>query len=1299
MTTNIITNKMITVSVTSFLFLQMSTLLQKLCNIELNFVKELGEMRCRLQKCEMLGAENSKQLKRLDKKFITELSKYHYKQEEKIPYVFDAPERNPYFSGRTREFLKLERLLKYEDTEHEEKVCIAAVCGMGGIGKTSLVTEYAHKMKNYYQGGVYWFSAEDDTFFERSVNNTALKLGALLGTFDLTLTNTLLKISQTSEPCLVVLDCLDQLNLTPNILKFLSDLSRQRISAACVLLTRRSESLLIEDVSSLAKERCLSLTCLEVEEAKQFLFQRTEISADENASNVAQKIAEELGGLPLALEQAGACIKSTGCSLTDYFEQYHKEHLKLLERKKARPASVYEAPERLAVHTTWLLNISHIKESPDGMSAIRLMNAFAFLNPTEIEQELVNVGEPPIEDEAFRDCLSSHFGCRTVVKLLTDFSLFKYVHVHSVSTHRLVQELVRENLDAEGKAKSFVDAVRLISFAFSKCASPKNLLGNGVVEECLRRFDLPKNPSDYYLWSKLCFHGFYLQQRMEILLENLEQKYVDSIFTFEAAKILYECVVHLSANQQQVEAKRALNFAYRILDWVPSSSYDTVERSLSDRSLSPPVVPLPKWLQIGIRQCCVPLISSLEALNEKPREVTEGPDSFELKENVEKLRLKGNEYFKDGLYQEAVEAYSAAIDMSKGTPAFNPVLLTNRASAYIKLNQCDAALKDANEYILRFPDCWKGYARKALAHDEKVSAEIAAALAFYYFQLKNGGCIFSEYQPFKGSFPGFKERICICDTVDQLKVALLSHNEQECLPVIILGSKEYILKLSMFLFMPLAGLHEGSEIFTPIPVRNLILVGAKYDASVKIKFENGIGLHLLEKCMLANLSFSIDKGQILSLPKSWVKILKCNFSSNNAFSAAVAGEGMLNAERCNFTDCKAGGLLCVGPGIMVVDDCTFTRNAKAGLEVRESGILTARNSRIYNNSWDGLTIGPTAAKCDIFDCKIYHNDREGIAALDASKQITLLRNYIFGNNSDGIFVRNSDVDMRENKLFDNEHWGIWSQTNSWCNVSMNDVFRNTHGGVRVGKRVAEKTFPPSIVELNTIHDNYGPGYVDNIKEFEDFQIFNRVVDLSETASSYKSAKFVQNAVYNNEERIIVTQSKLSSSWCSGCFGKCENLKLCGKCFTSAYCNPDCQRSHWSKHKKLCKVLREKSSFLITSMKRRVPDGLVNVHAKGLDEVGPKYSSPPPRDGKRFIVKLQTDFESIAFGKRHMLVIYDRSLEVDETFQSDFIDHLVRNYGILCERKYQEKKLFFYCVFEKDRKLRLFINDFVDFKSW
>ena len=1264
----------------------MNTFLGKLRHIQSNFENELRELLGRIERCEMLGAENTKEIKLLDKKFNTELSKYHSEREEKIPYIFDAPDKNQYFSGRTRELQDLQRILNLDDTGLERKVCVAAVCGLGGVGKTSLVTEYAHRMKKYYEGGVYWFSAENDTFFEQSVNETALRLGALLGNFNLTLTNTLKRIGQTSKSYLIVLDCLDQLDLSPNILKFLSLVSRQSVSAAVVVMTRRSECKLVDEISNLHKDRCLSLRCLEEEEAKQFVFYRTGLTCDDSTNSVAESLVNELGGLPLALEQAGACIKALRCNLSEYLEQFQTERPKLLESHKAKPVSVYEKPERLAVHTTWLLNLKHIKESPHGMSAIRLMNAFAFLNPSEIEEELVNVGERPIEDKAFRDCVSSPLGCRQVVKLLTDFSLFTYVHAHSVSTHRLVQELVRENLDPEEKAKSFVDAVRLLSFAISRCTSPKHLLGNVGMEERLKAYDLPRNHSQYYLWSKLCFHGFHLQQNMEKLLANPK-----SVFVFETIKVLYECVVHLSANQKQEEAKRTLSFAYRILDWVPLDEYDTVGKDLFNNSVFPAnFIPLPKWLQIVIKKCRVPPMSSLQPLDEKPTVEAEDSELPGLEQNIERLKMEGNKNFRDGLYKEAVDVYSAAIDMSRGTAVFNALLLTNRASAYIKLHQLDDALKDANEYISRFPDCWKGYAKKALALGVKVSAEIAAALAYYYFYLEDGRCVFSAYKPFKEAFTGLKERIFICDTVDRLLEVLVSCNTQDCLRVVILASKEYNMT-NMPLLVPFFRI--------PVIVENCIMVGTKANAFVTFKLEGNTCLKLLEKCMLANLSFAIDKGQINACDGSLVKMLNCNFTSNSDDLAAVGSTGEFSAERCNFTNCKAGGLLCGGPGNMVVDNCTFAGNVRAGLEVRENGILTVRNSRMYNNAADGLTIGPSAAKCDAFDCQLYHNAREGIAVLDASKCVALMRNHVFGNDSCGIFVRNSDVDIRENKIFDNEAWGIWSQTNSLCNVSMNEVFRNKHGGVRVGKRWTGKEFPPSRVELNKVYDNFGPGIVDTINDFEDKRLSATDTNVPETNSDYKSAKYDENVEYNNEERIISNQSKFSSSWCSGCKKKCGGMKLCGKCFTAGYCNKDCQLEHWPKHKKLCKVLREKSSLLITSMKRHGSDGYVNVHAKGLDEVGPKYSDPPPRDGKRFIVKIQTNFESVAFGVRHLLAIYDRSLDVYEDFEDEFIYHLVKEFGVLCERKYQEKKLFLYCVFEKNGKLRLFFNDFADFQTW
>ena len=917
------------------------------------------------------------------------------------------------------------------------------------------------------------------------------------------------------------------------------------------------------------------------------------------------------------------------------------------------------------------------------------MDAYAFLNPAEIEEELVNAGEPPIEDEAFSECVNSQIGCRELINLLTNFSLFTHVSARSVSTHRLVQEVVRESLDPEKKVRSFVDAVRLLSFAFSRCSSPRSLLSSAGVKERLKIFDFPRNTSSYYLWSKLCFHGFNLHQKLEKFLENPDPTCLNSLFTIEVAKILYECVINLSANQKPEEAKRFLNLAYRLLDWVPSSNYDAVENILSNNSLSPFLIPLPKKFQITIKQCCQPPISSVEPLGKKPQARDE---LRQLEQDVEELKLQGNKSFKDGLYKEAVDAYSAAIDMSKGTPAFNPLLLTNRATAYIKLNQKDAALKDANEYIVRFPGCWKGYARKALALDEKVSAEIAAALAYYYFSQQNdGNCIFSCYQPFKEIFTGLKERISFCNTVDDLQSGLILCNGRTCLRFIIFGSKEYSINANILIPALI-------EDFTPMYVSNVIMVGTKSDGSVAIKFNGKIDLHLHEKCMLVNLFFCFDQGQVHAVPKSCVKVLNCNFSSKSARRPAASVFGMFNAERCNFTNCNAGGLLCVGPGDMTVDGCTFAGNVKAGLEVRENGKLTVGNSRLYGNGMDGLTVGPRAAECKAFGCQIYYNAREGIAVLDSSKCVELLRNDIYGNNENGAFVRDSDVNMRENKFFDNGAWGIWSQTNPWCNISMNEIFGNKNGGVRVGKRLAGKKFPRSVIELNRVYNNLGPGCIENINKFEDFALFFRAVDLSTTTDDYKLAKSEQNIVYNNEERIIADQPKLSPCWCSGCFRKSEDLILCDKCFTASYCNVECQRGHWSKHKKLCNLLREKSSYLITSMERVSLVGGINLHAEGLDEVAPDYSPPPSRDGKRFIVKLQTHFEREAWGEPHMLVIYDRSLDVYDSFKAEFIHHLVKEFGVLGQRKYQEKKLFLYCVFENG-KLRLFINDFATFQTW
>ena len=158
----------------------MTTLLFNISEIQSSLNKELHDVR--VENCEIQGSNsslkianvatqgssnslrierNSEEIKFLEKKFTTELSRYHIKEEKTISYVFSAPPRNRYFAGQTEEIQELKRVLQVEETLKERKVRVAAVCGLGG--ETSLASEYAHQMKDFYKGGVYWFSAEEDS--------------------------------------------------------------------------------------------------------------------------------------------------------------------------------------------------------------------------------------------------------------------------------------------------------------------------------------------------------------------------------------------------------------------------------------------------------------------------------------------------------------------------------------------------------------------------------------------------------------------------------------------------------------------------------------------------------------------------------------------------------------------------------------------------------------------------------------------------------------------------------------------------------------------------------------------------------------------------------------------------------------------------------------------------------------------------------------------------------------------------------------------------------------------------------
>lgn len=81
-------------------------------------------------------------------------------------------------------------------------------------------------------------------------------------------------------------------------------------------------------------------------------------------------------------------------------------------------------------------------------------------------------------------------------------------------------------------------------------------------------------------------------------------------------------------------------------------------------------------------------------------------------EIAEAHRNKGNDFFKEGKYPDAIKEYNEGLRRAPNTVA----ILSNRAAAYIKLMEFNTALKDADKCIELDPKFVKAYARKGNCH-------------------------------------------------------------------------------------------------------------------------------------------------------------------------------------------------------------------------------------------------------------------------------------------------------------------------------------------------------------------------------------------------------------------------------------------------------------------------------------------------------------------------------------------------------------------------------------------------------
>ncbi|KAL8992914.1 MAG: hypothetical protein Q9188_007466 [Gyalolechia gomerana] len=298
---------------------------------------------------------------------------------------------NPYFVGREYALEAIgETLLPLRDTSTTSEIGnlkVFALCGMGGIGKTEIAVEFAHRRKNEFDT-VLWAQAGSPDALERFLWQIAVRLGLQDPSENRDpVANKEALRSWLSDPWKPVALFENYTELSPF----------QRFRATWLLVFDGADdplifqdfwplhrgSILITSRDPSAKTifptmpAGLDLQRLQKDEGALLLKRLTNRAVDEDTA--ADNLGQILGGLPLAISQIAKISFSCDLSLEEIYRLYNQpiQHPNLHSASIASNPCVY--PYKLA--TVWKMETL----SP---AAKTLLDILSFLDPAQIREQL-----------------------------------------------------------------------------------------------------------------------------------------------------------------------------------------------------------------------------------------------------------------------------------------------------------------------------------------------------------------------------------------------------------------------------------------------------------------------------------------------------------------------------------------------------------------------------------------------------------------------------------------------------------------------------------------------------------------------------------------------------------------------------------------------------------------------------------------------------------------------------------------------------------------------------------------------
>ncbi len=526
-----------------------------------------------------------------------------------------------HFVGREDKLNEIHEKLWTSPTAALTQGEVQIVTALGGVGKTTLARAYVDRFWRLYPQA-FWVDCR---------LGIETEFAALFDLLFPELANAGLEPNQKAKRAF---DELNQPAARPMRLLVLDDAPDEQAVLRWVPRAGRCHTVITSRFAGWSNPReVCNVWVLEPEPAKRLLLARAgrnweALSSDELAA--VDKLAELLGYLPLALEQAAAYIGAPGtsCSYGEYIRRFKTAQKYFLSQQQSRGSTEYPA----SVYATWRTTIDHL---PAGSRAILRMAAF--MAPTPIPQALWVKSASIVEEQAREVGPLPHDRPPLDIEIpqwIADLARYSMVQPHrsvenpTFSVHGLVQAVEADSIGKDA-VPSWIEKARasLIAYAPDETA---------------------EDPKTWPVWDALRPHA---ERLIELGLSN--ERVEPSLTLMGALGSLYYGK-GLYQLDLQIDEK-ALGIAKRTL---PPNSGDLAHRLLCyGESLH----------QLGRNGEAEATFRESLAIREK----TDGPNSLHVAEDLNYLavvlRAQGRQQESEGLQRRALAIYEAhGDDADKG---------------------------------------------------------------------------------------------------------------------------------------------------------------------------------------------------------------------------------------------------------------------------------------------------------------------------------------------------------------------------------------------------------------------------------------------------------------------------------------------------------------------------------------------------------------------------------------------------------------------------------------------------------